>query len=63
MCNCVCTDAENIEAESLADGLVDKLIWKAVKAHMTSKRQGSDSFILWIHLHKFTLTTFDLTID
>lgn len=48
---CVCvydirTDAENIEAEALADGLVDELIWKAVKAHMARQGQGPHSFVL-----------------
>lgn len=47
MCERHSTDAENIKAEALADGLVDKLVRKAVKAHMASKRQGPDSFILW----------------
>ncbi len=46
LCMCQVTDAENIEAEALADGLVDKLIWQAVKAHMASQGQGPDSFIL-----------------
>lgn len=48
MCICVWqrTDAENIEAEALADGLVDKLIREAVKAHMACQVQGPDSFIL-----------------
>lgn len=40
------TDAEYIEAEALADGLVDKLIRQAVKAHMASQGQGPSSFIL-----------------
>lgn len=29
-----CTDAQNIEAKALANGLVHKLVRKAVKAHM-----------------------------
>lgn len=40
------TDAENIETEALADGLVNKLIREAVKAHVASQGQGSDSIIL-----------------
>lgn len=48
------TDAENVEAEALADGLVDKLIREAVKAHMASQGQGSVSIILRkkSHMHK-----------
>lgn len=43
---CQITDAEDVEAESLADGLVNKLIWEAIKAHVARKRQGSESIIL-----------------
>lgn len=46
------TDAKNIEAEALIDGLVDKLIWEAVKAHMAGQGQVSVSIILRIILHK-----------
>lgn len=46
------TDAENIEAEALADRLVDKLVWEAVKAHMASQAQGPDCFLLKKKLHK-----------
>lgn len=48
------TDAEDIEAEALADGLVDKLIREAVKAHMASQGQGSDTIILRKKLHIHT---------
>lgn len=48
------TDAEDIEAEALADGLVDKLIREAVKAHMASQGQGSDAIILRKKLHIHT---------
>lgn len=41
-----CTNAENIKAEALVNGLVDELIWEAVKAHMTCQGKGTDSFIL-----------------
>lgn len=30
----VVTDAEDVEAEALAGGLVDQLVWEADKAHM-----------------------------
>lgn len=46
------TNAKNIEAEALIDGLVDQLIWEAVKAHMASQGQVSVSIILRIISHK-----------
>lgn len=59
VCVCLCvscefTNAEDIEAEALADGLVDKLIWKAIKADMACQRQWPDSFILRKKPHKQT---------
>ena len=50
------TNAEYIEAEALADGLVDKLIWEAVEAHMASQGQGPGSFILWKKSHAYRQT-------
>ncbi len=48
------TNAEDIEAEALADGLVDELIWEAVKAHMACQGQGPCSFILRKKSHRQT---------
>lgn len=43
---CKITNAEDIEAEALADGLVNKLVREAIEAHMACQRQGADSVIL-----------------
>lgn len=40
------TNAEDIEAESLADGLVNKLVWEAVEANMACQGQGPDAIVL-----------------
>lgn len=60
MCVCVYvhvwhgTDAEDIEAEALADGLVDELIWEAIKAHVARQGQGPDSLMLRNTSHRKT---------
>lgn len=40
------TNAEDIEAEALADGLVDKLVWEAIEAHVARQVQGPHSIVL-----------------
>lgn len=46
VCVQLVTNAEDIEAEALADGLVDKLVWEAIEAHMACQRQGPNSVVL-----------------
>lgn len=49
------TNTENVEAESLEDGLVDQLIGEAVKADVASQGQVSGSIILRIELQLWLL--------
>lgn len=40
------TNAEDVEAESVIDRLVDQLVWHAVKADMARKRYSASPFSL-----------------
>lgn len=56
------TDTEDVEAESLIGGLVDQLVWEAVKTNVACQREWPESLILnknntHAHTHKICFVT------
>lgn len=47
----ILTNAEDVEAEAMADRLVDQLVWHAIKAYMARQGNSTGSFSLQHEKH------------